>query len=61
MGKAYSYFNIWAISSILYSSIDDVERLLQYIEINNKLISLKRNDSNLLTIQKSTESIKSFI
>lgn len=62
MGKTYSYFNIWAISSIIDASIDDVEKLLQYVEINNNNLTLsKRNDHNTLHQESQKQTINYFI
>jgi len=32
MGKAYSYFNVWAVSTIIYASLEDIDELLKVIE-----------------------------
>lgn len=32
MGKAYSYFNVWAVSSIIYASLDDIDEVFKAIE-----------------------------
>ena len=32
MGKAYSYFNVWAVSTIVYASLDDIDEVFKAIE-----------------------------
>ena len=60
MGKSYSHFNIWAVSTIIYTNKEDIERLIKYIEKHNDCFISNRNNNhndNITSKEKVLEQV----
>lgn len=55
MGKAYSYFNVWAVSTIIHASLDDIDEVFkvieQYYSLQQQTLQMKmKKDSQVVDI-----------
>ena len=51
MGKAYSYFNVWAVSTIIYASLDDIDELFKAIEQQSPQLQMKKDSQVVASLR----------